>query len=80
MVRFKNNRYLSMSAMLEIKKKVLRWVNEKGEFCLRYCRDALGFNRGLGLPVMEYLDQIGFTTSDQGRIVIANDDKRNIPG
>lgn len=79
MVRLKNNRYLTMSAMLVIKKKVRCWVEENGEICLRDCKDALGFNRGLGLPVLEYLDQIGFTVQHgQGRIVIDNDSKHNI--
>ena len=51
MIRLKNNRYLTMAAMLQIKKKVRGWVDEKGEICLRDCKEALGFNRGLGLPL-----------------------------
>jgi len=71
MVRLKNNRYLTISAMLEIKKKVRCWVDKNGEICLRDCKDALDFNRGLGLPVLEYLDLIGFTIQHgEGRIVI----------
>lgn len=70
MIRLKNDRYLTGSAIAEIKKKVGSWIVEKGELCLRDCKEALDFNRGLGLPVLEYLDQIGFTIKHgEGRIV-----------
>lgn len=70
MIRLKNDRYLTSSAVAEIKKKVGAWIVEKGELCLRDCKEALDFNRGLGLPVLEYLDQIGFTIKHgEGRII-----------
>ncbi|MBU0675111.1 MAG: selenocysteine-specific translation elongation factor [Proteobacteria bacterium] len=70
MIRLKNGRYLTRAAIAEIKKKVGSWIVEKGEFCLRDCKEALDFNRGIGLPVLEYLDQLGFTIKHgEGRIV-----------
>jgi len=72
MVRLKNDRYLTLSAIEEIKKKVNGWIADKGIFCLRDCKDALDFNRGLGLPVLEYLDRVGFTIKHgEGRTVAA---------
>jgi len=61
MIRLKNDRYITCSALPEIKRKIKVWVEKNGEFHLRDCKRALDFNRGLGLPVLEYLDVIGFT-------------------
>jgi selenocysteine-specific elongation factor len=70
MIRLKNDRYITSSALSEIKRKVGAWVEKNGEFCLRDCKEALDFNRGLGLPVLEYLDNIGFTMKKgEGRVV-----------
>lgn len=69
-IRLNNDRYLTPRAIERIKEKVSEWVDEKGEICLRDCKDALDFNRGLGLPVLEHLDQIGFTVKQgEGRIL-----------
>lgn len=69
-IRLKNDRYLTSSAMVEIQDRVRRWVDENGALCLRDCHKALDFNRGIGLPVFEHLDQIGFTAKKgEGRIV-----------
>lgn len=70
-VRLKNDRYLTSSAIAEIKKKVGAWIGDKGEFCLRDCKEALDFNRSLDLPVLEYLDGIGFTIKRGERRVAA---------
>lgn len=73
MIRLKNDRYLTSSAIAEIKKKVGAWVEKNGAFGLRDCKEALDFNRGLGLPVLEYLDQIGFTLiQGAGRVINNN--------
>ncbi|MBU0481557.1 MAG: selenocysteine-specific translation elongation factor [Proteobacteria bacterium] len=80
MIRLNNERYLTSSAMAGIKKKVGAWIVDRGELCLRDCKEALDFNRSLGLPVLEYLDQIGFTIQHgEGRIV-ANSDLNQTPG
>jgi selenocysteine-specific elongation factor len=73
MIRLKNDRYLTSGAMEKIKEKIRAWVDRKGEIHLRDCKEALDFNRGLGIHVLEYLDRAGFTIKKgEGRIVIAN--------
>ncbi|MBU0485362.1 MAG: selenocysteine-specific translation elongation factor [Proteobacteria bacterium] len=74
MIRLNNGRYLTASALAEIKKRVGRWIVERGELCLRDCKEALDFSRGIGLPVLEYLDQISYTTKHgDGRILAERD-------
>ncbi|RJQ43570.1 MAG: selenocysteine-specific translation elongation factor [Anaerolineaceae bacterium] len=61
MIRLKNDRYLTRAAMAEIKNKIAAWIARYGEFHLRDCQEVLDFNRGLGQPVLEYLDDTRFT-------------------
>jgi len=74
MIRLKNDRYLTAGAMERIKEKIRTWVERKGEIHLRDCKDALDFNRGLGVHVLEYLDRAGFTIKKgEGRVVVGNE-------
>ncbi len=74
MIRLKNDRYLTTAAMEGIKKRVRQWGAEKGEIHLRDSQELLGFNREIGLHVLEYLDATGFTVKrGEGRIVIGKE-------
>ena len=71
LIRLKNDRYLTSSALNEIKKRVAMWEKKYGEISLRDCKKVFDFNRGIGLHVLEYLDQIGFTLRrGEGRKVV----------
>jgi len=45
----------------EIKKKVREVIQIKGSFGLSDIKEAFGYGRNRGIPVLEHLDTIGFT-------------------
>ncbi len=62
LIRLKDNRYLSIEALEEIKKRVVRAVADQGFITLGDCKQLLGYGRSGGAFVLDYLNEIGFTT------------------
>jgi selenocysteine-specific elongation factor len=61
LIRLNGNRFLSMAAMEEIKKRVLKAIQEKGYVTIVDCKALFGYGRSAGAHVLDYLNQIGFT-------------------
>ena len=56
-----NRRFLTPQAMEQIKKRVKQVIMQKGRLTLADSKKILGYGRTVGVPVLEYLDSIGFT-------------------
>ncbi len=70
LIRLNDNRYLTPAALEEIKTKVSAVISERGVFVVEDLKEALGYGRTRGIPVLEYLDNIGFTIRiEQGRVL-----------
>ncbi len=70
LIRLKNRRFLTPQAMKQIREKVKQVIIKKGSLTLADSKDILGYGRSGGVPVLEYLDEIGFTRRDgDGRVL-----------
>ncbi len=61
LVLLNNGRYLSPRAVEEIKKQVRRVIEDQGALSLEAGKAILGYGRTGTVPVLEFLDSIGFT-------------------
>ncbi|MBU2521880.1 MAG: selenocysteine-specific translation elongation factor [Proteobacteria bacterium] len=61
LIRLNNRRFLTPQAMEQIKEKIKQVIIRKGGLTLADSKDILGYGRSGGVPVLEYLDEIGFT-------------------
>lgn len=65
--------YISHQAMEQIKKDVEKTIVQKGSFNLNDSKEMLGYGRKRGIPVLEYLDEIGFTRREgDGRVLMTD--------
>lgn len=73
LIRLNNRRFLSPWALERIKEKVKQVITQKGCLTLSDSKDILGYGRTVGVPLLEYLDSIGFTRR-QGdeRVLLTN--------
>ena len=56
--------------MKQIKEKIKHVIIKKGCLTLADSKGILGYGRSGGVPVLEYLDEIGFTRRDgDGRVL-----------
>lgn len=70
LIRLNNRRFLSPRAMAQIKERVKKVIIEKGDLTLEDSKKILGYGRTVGIPVLEYLDSIGFTRRvEDGRVL-----------
>jgi len=70
LVRINDGRFLTTQAFEGIKKKVSNVIVQNGVFTLRDLKGTLGYGRSVGVPVLEYLDSIGFTRREEnGRVL-----------
>jgi len=70
LVRINDGRFLTTQAFEGIKKKVSNVIVQKGVFDLGDLKGTLGYGRSVGVPVLEYLDSIGFTRREEnGRVL-----------
>lgn len=56
-----DKRFLSIEAVEEAKRRVGNVIKQKGAFTIPDFKDVLGYGRTVAIPVLEYLDTIGFT-------------------
>lgn len=61
LVCLNNRRFLSPQGLEEIKHRVYTAIVQKGSIRLSDCTEILGYGRMGAVPVLEYLDEIGFT-------------------
>lgn len=61
LIRLNDNRFLSLNAIEEIKKRVASAVKEKSYVTLGDCKALFGYGRSGGAHVLDYLNEIGFT-------------------
>ncbi len=61
LIRLNDNRFLSLDALEEIKRRVAHAIHEKGFVALGDCKALFGYGRSGGAHVLDYLNQIGFT-------------------
>jgi selenocysteine-specific elongation factor len=61
LVRLSNGRYLTPAALETIKDRVRSAITARGRFKLSDSKAVLGYGRMGAVPVLDYLDQIGFT-------------------
>jgi selenocysteine-specific elongation factor len=47
--------------MDQIKERVKSVIRDKGNLAVGDCKEVFGYGRTAGIPVLEYLDSIGFT-------------------
>ncbi len=70
LIRLNDKRYLTPSAFEEIKKRVGEKILEAGSLILDDLKDLIGYGRTRAIPVLEYLDDIGFTVRrGDGRVL-----------
>ena len=72
LIRLNDGRYLSPVAVNKIKERVARVISKKGEFTLGDLKEALGYGRSVGVPVLEHLDTMAFTRREGNRRVLMN--------
>jgi hypothetical protein len=61
LIRLNDNRYLSLDALEEIKRRVARAIHDMGFVSLKDSKELFGYGRSGGAHVLDYLNQIGFT-------------------
>lgn len=61
LVRLPNDRLISRTGLEEVKRRVARAIRQKGFITPADCKDVLGYGRTAGIPLLEYLDAVGFT-------------------
>ncbi|MDY6791361.1 MAG: selenocysteine-specific translation elongation factor [Thermodesulfobacteriota bacterium] len=62
LIRLSDKRFLSLEALEEIKKSVKEFILHKRSITLADSKEILGYGRWGGVPVLDYLDKIGFTS------------------
>jgi len=61
LVRINDGRFLNSASLEEIKKRIATVIKQKEFFDIHDCKDAFGYGRTVAVPILEYLDRIGFT-------------------
>jgi len=61
LVRLNDGRFLTVEALQEIKEKVRALIQRKGRLTIEDWKEVFGYGRNRSVPVLDYLDSIGFT-------------------
>jgi len=67
LVRLNNMRFMTHGAMEEIKRRVRSHIEKQGKLEIADCAEVFGYGRNVGIPVLDYLDAVGFTLWDGER-------------
>jgi len=76
LIRLSNGRYLTPSALETIREIVHRAITARGRLKLSDCKSLLGYGRMGAVPVLDYLDQIGFTLRRGNERILKEDVSR----
>ena len=74
LIRLNNGRFLTPRAMEQIKDRVRKVIMQKGRLTLADSKEILGYGRTVGVPVLEYLDAIGFTCRQENERVLKREE------
>jgi selenocysteine-specific elongation factor len=74
LICFSNGRFLTPQAMEQIKDGVRKVIMQKGRLTLADSKEILGYGRTVGIPVLEYLDAIGFTRRQENERVLKREE------
>jgi selenocysteine-specific elongation factor len=74
LIRLNGNRFLSVAAMEEIKKRVLKAIRKKGYVTIVDCKALFGYGRSAGAHVLDHLNQVGFTVRREDKHYLKADD------
>jgi selenocysteine-specific elongation factor len=77
LIRLSNGRFLTIQAMEQIKGGVKKVIMQKGRLTLADSKETLGYGRTVGVPVLEYLDAIGFTCRQENERVLKKEEVVN---
>jgi selenocysteine-specific elongation factor len=82
LVRLNDGRFLTVEALKEIKEKVRALILRKGPLTIEGSKEVLGYGRNRAVPVLDYLDSIGFTHRIGDERVLSTEDRliRNLRG
>jgi selenocysteine-specific elongation factor len=67
LIRLNDNRFLSLKAFEEIKRRVARAIAVRGYITLGDCKELFGYGRSGGAHVLDYLNQTGFTVRKEDK-------------
>lgn len=70
LIMLHDERYLTPRALDEIKRRVRRKIAEAGSLALDDFQEVLGYGRTRAIPVLEYLDEQGFTVRIEDRRIL----------
>jgi len=70
LIRLRNDRFLTPEALEQIKEGVRRIIRNKGRLTLADMKEIVGYGRTVGVPVLDYLDAIGFTRREGNERVL----------
>ncbi|MBW2345426.1 MAG: selenocysteine-specific translation elongation factor [Deltaproteobacteria bacterium] len=73
LIRLNNRRFLSPQVMEQIKERVRQVIKKNGRLTIGDCKEVMGYGRTVGVPVLEYLDSIGFTRRQGNERVLKTD-------
>lgn len=74
LVRLNDGRFLTAEALEEIKERVRALIVRKGHLTIEDGKLVLGYGRNRAVPVLDYLDSIGFTLRvGDGRVLASAD-------
>jgi selenocysteine-specific elongation factor len=73
LIRLNDNRFLSLDALEEIKRRVAHAIREKGFVTLGDCKELFGYGRSGGAHVLDYLNQVGFTVRREDKHFLNRD-------
>ena len=74
LIRLSNGRFLTPQAMEQIKDGVRKVIMQKGRLTLADSKETLGYGRTAGVPVLEYLDAVGFTCRQENERVLKKEE------
>jgi selenocysteine-specific elongation factor len=73
LIRLNDNRFLSLNAIAEIKRRVSQAIADKGFITLGDCKALFGYGRAGGAHVLDYLNQTGFTARREDKHYLNRD-------
>jgi selenocysteine-specific elongation factor len=76
LIRLNDNRFLSIKAVEEIKRRVARAIADRGFITLTDCKELFGYGRSGGTHVLDYLNQTGFTVRRENKHYLNEDGPR----
>jgi selenocysteine-specific elongation factor len=74
LVRLNDNRFLTVEALEAIKEKVSALILRKGSLTIEDGKEILGYGRNRAVPLLDYLDSVGFTQRRGDKRVLRPED------